>query len=187
MSLIGVLGQGEPDMTHALMNAQTVRGIYVGSVELFERMNRIIELHKIEPVIDKVVPFSEVHAATSINTSAANNTSARKLSTWRREPICHGLDTHAWCDVVRKNSVASSNMLQPRPKVSPVKRSLERSVLTRCSRASAGLLVGLTTAQTRSFECFWGCLLRRRDSCPSHDCQEADLSGNGCSFSGSSD
>lgn len=63
VSLIGVLGQGEPNMTHALMNAQTVRGIYVGSVELFERMNRIIELHRIEPVIDKVFPFSETHAA----------------------------------------------------------------------------------------------------------------------------
>lgn len=63
VSLIGVLGQGEPNMTHALMNAQTVRGIYVGSVELFERMNRIIELHKIQPVIDEVFPFSETHAA----------------------------------------------------------------------------------------------------------------------------
>ncbi|MFG0262045.1 MAG: NAD(P)-dependent alcohol dehydrogenase, partial [Novipirellula sp. JB048] len=63
VSLIGVLGQGAPDMTHALMNAQTVRGIYVGSVELFERMNRVLELHKIEPVIDKVFPFSDVHAA----------------------------------------------------------------------------------------------------------------------------
>lgn len=63
VSLIGVLGQGEPDMTHAMMNAQTVRGIYVGSVELFERMNRILELHQIEPIIDKVFSFSEAHAA----------------------------------------------------------------------------------------------------------------------------
>ncbi len=63
VSLIGVLGKGEPNMTQALMNAQTVRGIYVGSVELFQRMNRILELHKIQPVIDKVFPFGEAHAA----------------------------------------------------------------------------------------------------------------------------
>ena len=63
ISLIGVLGQGEPNMTNALMNSQTVRGIYVGSVELFERMNRVIDQHKIEPVIDKVFAFEETQAA----------------------------------------------------------------------------------------------------------------------------
>jgi len=63
VSLIGVLGQGEPNMTYALMNAQTVRGIYVGSVEIFERMNRVIDLHKIQPVVDQVFPFADAHAA----------------------------------------------------------------------------------------------------------------------------
>lgn len=63
ISLIGVLGQGEPNMTYALMNAQTVRGIYVGSVELFERMNRLLEYHQIAPVIDRVFPFTEAQTA----------------------------------------------------------------------------------------------------------------------------
>ena len=63
ISLIGVLEQGAPNMTNALMNSQTVRGIYVGSVELFERMNRIIDFHQIHPVIDKVFPFQDAVAA----------------------------------------------------------------------------------------------------------------------------
>jgi NADPH:quinone reductase-like Zn-dependent oxidoreductase len=69
ISLIGVLGQGEPNMTNALMNAQTIRGIYVGSVEMFSKLNRLIEYHKVEPVIDKVFPFDQAHAAYEYLTS----------------------------------------------------------------------------------------------------------------------
>jgi NADPH:quinone reductase-like Zn-dependent oxidoreductase len=40
-----------------------VQGIYVGSRDLFEAMNRAIALHKLRPVIDRVFPFEEAKAA----------------------------------------------------------------------------------------------------------------------------
>lgn len=63
ISLIGVLQQGEPNLTGAIMNAQTVRGIYVGSTEMFNKMNRLITHHKLRPVIDKVFPFDQTDQA----------------------------------------------------------------------------------------------------------------------------
>jgi NADPH:quinone reductase-like Zn-dependent oxidoreductase len=44
----------------------TVRGVYVGSREMFESMNRAIALHQLEPVIDRVVPFAEAREAFSV-------------------------------------------------------------------------------------------------------------------------
>lgn len=64
VSLIGVLAQGSPPaMTQALLRCLTVRGIYVGSVELFEEMNRAITAHAIRPVINTRYPFSDAPAA----------------------------------------------------------------------------------------------------------------------------
>ena len=40
-----------------------VQGIYVGSCEMFEAMNRAISLHQLHPVIDRVFPMSESRAA----------------------------------------------------------------------------------------------------------------------------
>ncbi|MEM1166013.1 MAG: NAD(P)-dependent alcohol dehydrogenase [Planctomycetota bacterium] len=58
VSLIGVLADGHPpSLVPALLNAVTVRGIYVGSVELFEEMNRAIAANGIKPVIHETVPF----------------------------------------------------------------------------------------------------------------------------------
>jgi len=37
----------------------TIRGILVGSREMFVKMNRAIEHHKIKPVIDKVFHFDQ--------------------------------------------------------------------------------------------------------------------------------
>ncbi|MEM8876192.1 MAG: NAD(P)-dependent alcohol dehydrogenase [Planctomycetota bacterium] len=63
VSLIGLLSDGQPNILPALLNAQTIRGIYVGSAEQFRAMNRCIEQNKIEPIIDRTFGFDEVHEA----------------------------------------------------------------------------------------------------------------------------
>ena len=40
-----------------------VQGIYVGSVRMFEEMNRAIALHRMRPVIDRSFDFQDVPAA----------------------------------------------------------------------------------------------------------------------------
>jgi NADPH:quinone reductase-like Zn-dependent oxidoreductase len=64
ISLIGVLGgAGEVNHTQMLMKSIDVQGIYVGSRDMFEAMNRAIALHQIKPVIDHVFPFTEAPEA----------------------------------------------------------------------------------------------------------------------------
>ena len=61
VSLIGVLtgGSAEVGIFPVLMKNLRVQGIYVGSVGMFELMNRAIALHAMKPVIDRVFPFEE--------------------------------------------------------------------------------------------------------------------------------
>jgi NADPH:quinone reductase-like Zn-dependent oxidoreductase len=64
ISLIGVLsGAGTFNPIPILMKHVRVNGIYVGSREMFEAMNRAIALHKLRPVVDRVFPFAEAPAA----------------------------------------------------------------------------------------------------------------------------
>ena len=64
ISLIGVLsGAGQFNPTPVLMKNLRVQGIFVGSREMFEAMNRAIALHKLRPVVDRVFPMTEVRAA----------------------------------------------------------------------------------------------------------------------------
>jgi NADPH:quinone reductase-like Zn-dependent oxidoreductase len=65
VALIGVLtGPGGDTNPHALMlKGGSLHGIFVGTREIFEEMNRAIEVAKIEPIIDKVFPFEEAAAA----------------------------------------------------------------------------------------------------------------------------
>ena len=67
IGVIGVLtGTGEPlNLFPIMQKAATLRGIYVGSAEMFERMNRMLEFHRIAPVIDKTFAFSETQEAFS--------------------------------------------------------------------------------------------------------------------------
>ena len=64
ISLIGVLsGGGQINPTPILMKNVRVQGIYVGSRDMFEAMNRAIALHQLRPVVDRVFPFSEIREA----------------------------------------------------------------------------------------------------------------------------
>lgn len=61
ISLIGLLTHPEqqPSVLPALLNAQVIRGIYVGSVEQFDALARAVEANGIEPVVDRVFGFDE--------------------------------------------------------------------------------------------------------------------------------
>jgi NADPH:quinone reductase-like Zn-dependent oxidoreductase len=65
ISLIGVLAgaSGEVNPLPAVMKSVCIQGIFVGSREMFEAMNRAVELHAIRPVIDRVFPFGEAKDA----------------------------------------------------------------------------------------------------------------------------
>ncbi|MBO0697802.1 MAG: NAD(P)-dependent alcohol dehydrogenase [Zavarzinella sp.] len=60
IALIGVLtGTGTVNPMPILMRHLTVRGIYVGSPQMFEDMNRAFELQQTRPVVDAVYRFDE--------------------------------------------------------------------------------------------------------------------------------
>jgi NADPH:quinone reductase-like Zn-dependent oxidoreductase len=64
IALIGVLtGAGEVNPIPILMKSVRLQGIYVGSREMFEAMNRAIELSQLRPVVDKVFGFEELPQA----------------------------------------------------------------------------------------------------------------------------
>jgi len=46
-----------------LMQNLRIQGVLVGSRDTFEAMNRAIELHQLQPVIDRVFPFEEARQA----------------------------------------------------------------------------------------------------------------------------
>ena len=49
-----------------------VRGVYVGSVEMFEAMNRAVARHGVKPVVDRVFAFAEARAAYAYQHSGAH-------------------------------------------------------------------------------------------------------------------
>jgi NADPH:quinone reductase-like Zn-dependent oxidoreductase len=73
VSLIGVLtGGGSFQLTPILMKNACVQGIFVGSREMFEAMNRAIALHRMRPVVDRVFGFGEVREALRFMESAGH-------------------------------------------------------------------------------------------------------------------
>ncbi len=74
ISLIGVLtgGKGEINTAAILMKNVRLQGIYVGSREMFEDMNRAITLHKIRPICDRVFPLESVRSALEYMESGAH-------------------------------------------------------------------------------------------------------------------
>ena len=63
VALIGVLTGGEINPTPVMRRSLMLRGIYVGSRQMFEAMNRAIGLHRIKPVIDRVYEFGAARDA----------------------------------------------------------------------------------------------------------------------------
>jgi len=65
MSLLGVLtgGRGEVDLRAVFQRRLTVRGVYVGSVSMFERFVAALEQTGIRPIIDRVFDFDDARAA----------------------------------------------------------------------------------------------------------------------------
>jgi NADPH:quinone reductase-like Zn-dependent oxidoreductase len=65
VSLIGVLSgvKSELEIRPILMKGVRVQGIFVGSREMFEAMNRAIALHQLRPVVDRVFAFAEAKEA----------------------------------------------------------------------------------------------------------------------------
>ena len=64
IALIGVLsGGGEVDPRPLLLKSVRLQGIYVGSREMFEAMNRALSLSRLKPVIDRVFPAADVQDA----------------------------------------------------------------------------------------------------------------------------
>ncbi len=73
IALIGVLtGGGEIDPRPILMKAIRVQGIYVGSREMFEEMNRAIALSGLRPAIEKIFRFEEIADAMRYMESGAH-------------------------------------------------------------------------------------------------------------------
>jgi NADPH:quinone reductase-like Zn-dependent oxidoreductase len=64
IALIGVLaGPGAFNPVSILMKAVRLQGVFVGSREMFEDMNRLVAAKGIKPVIDRVFPFADAPAA----------------------------------------------------------------------------------------------------------------------------
>ncbi len=64
VSLIGILtGMGEVNPMPILFKNARIQGILVGSRQMFDEMNRAIEVNRIHPVIDRVFPFSDAREA----------------------------------------------------------------------------------------------------------------------------
>ena len=57
VALIGVLTGGTIDPTLVMRRSIRLQGVYVGSRRMFADMNRAIEHHRIEPVIDHALGF----------------------------------------------------------------------------------------------------------------------------------
>jgi NADPH:quinone reductase-like Zn-dependent oxidoreductase len=73
IALIGVLaGRGEFDPRLMMLKSARLHGIFVGSREMFEEMNRAIALGRLRPVIDRVFEFGELREALSYLASGAH-------------------------------------------------------------------------------------------------------------------
>ncbi|HEY2866524.1 MAG TPA: NAD(P)-dependent alcohol dehydrogenase, partial [Pyrinomonadaceae bacterium] len=64
IAVIGVIaGKGEYSHTPIFMKALRMIGVFVGSRDMFEDMNRAIEESKMRPVIDRTFAFDEAREA----------------------------------------------------------------------------------------------------------------------------
>ena len=54
------------------MKAVHMQGIFVGSRQMFEEMNRAIAMNSLRPVIDKTYPFAQAREALNYMESGAH-------------------------------------------------------------------------------------------------------------------
>jgi NADPH:quinone reductase-like Zn-dependent oxidoreductase len=74
ISLMGVLTgfANEVSTSDILHKNVRVQGVYVGSREMFEAMNRAIAFHQLRPIVDRVFPFHEAPQALAFLESGAH-------------------------------------------------------------------------------------------------------------------
>ena len=73
IAVIGVLSQGEGiNPVSILQKSIKMHGIFVGSRQMFEDMNRLISANNLKPVIDKTFAFEEVQDALKYMESGAH-------------------------------------------------------------------------------------------------------------------
>lgn len=73
IAVIGVLSQGGGvNPVSILQKSIKLQGIFVGSRQMFEDMNRLISQNHIKPVIDKIFDFSEIHDALNYMQSGSH-------------------------------------------------------------------------------------------------------------------
>lgn len=73
VALIGALsGPGDFDPISVFMKAVRIQGIFVGSKQMFEDMNRAIAVDQIKPVIDRVFEFDQAREALKYMQSGAH-------------------------------------------------------------------------------------------------------------------
>ena len=66
IAIIGVLNNVAPPAAlvgHLINTGAKLKGVFVGSRDMFERMCRAMEQHRIEPVVDVVLPFDKAREA----------------------------------------------------------------------------------------------------------------------------
>jgi NADPH:quinone reductase-like Zn-dependent oxidoreductase len=73
VAMIGVLASGGGfNPVSLLMKGVRMQGVFVGSRQMFEDMNRAIAVNALKPVIDKTLPFAEAREALKYMESAAH-------------------------------------------------------------------------------------------------------------------
>lgn len=65
ITMVGLLtgSFGKPDAALTEPKQLRVEGVYVGSTRMFEDMNRVLDQHKVKPIIDRVFPFEQAREA----------------------------------------------------------------------------------------------------------------------------
>ena len=73
--MIGVLTGfvGKVDPYPVLRKGLRLQGIYVGSREMFEAMNKAMAIHHTKPGIDRIFPFAETREALKYLRTARNS------------------------------------------------------------------------------------------------------------------